>query len=232
MIKTFYCVVILLAFVTNAGAQETCEVSVAPLKGAYTGDCEKGKASGKGKAVGTDSYEGEFKKGYPEGTGKYTWKNGDSYTGTFKKGLKDGKGELKNTVDGKASVVTGFWKKDEYMGKYEKPYILHGTTSSIGRVEINRMKSPRSNITIEVQSLLVGGGSIGTTTRQISLTDIRIINGTFNTKISNRLTNKQITVLQNVIFPFKAIFVFENSQVDVEFFEDGEWTMFVPIQVQ
>jgi len=232
MIKTFYCIAAALVFSATASAQETCEVSVEPLKGTYTGDCEKGKANGKGKAVGTDTYEGNFKKGYPEGSGKYTWKNGDSYTGTFKKGLKEGKGEMNSTENGKAKVVTGFWKKDEYMGKYEKPYILHGTTSNVGRVEINRQKSTRSNITIEVQSLLVGGGAIQASTRQIGLTDIRIVTGTFNTKITNRLSNKQITVLQNVIFPFKAVFVFENSQVDVEFFEDGEWTMTVPIQVQ
>jgi len=220
----------LLVF-TTAGAQETCEVSVAPLKGTYTGDCEKGKANGQGKAVGTDTYEGSFKKGYPEGSGKYTWKNGDSYTGAFKKGLKEGKGQMNSTVDGKAKVVTGFWKKDEYMGKYEKPYILHGTTSNVGRVEINRTKSTRSTITIEVHSLINGTMSGGS--RIPSLTEIRTLTGTFNTKITNKLSNKEVSVLQAVIFPFKATFVFDsNSQVDVEFFEEGEWTIDVPIQVQ
>ena len=33
------------------------------LKGTYTGECKKGKANGRGKAVGTDTYEGFFKTG-------------------------------------------------------------------------------------------------------------------------------------------------------------------------
>jgi len=33
------------------------------IKGTYTGDCKKGKASGKGKAIGTDTYKGDFKTG-------------------------------------------------------------------------------------------------------------------------------------------------------------------------
>lgn len=41
-------------------------------------------ANGTGTATGTDSYTGQFKNGYPDGKGKYTWKNGE-YKGKFEK---------------------------------------------------------------------------------------------------------------------------------------------------
>src|SRR5438045_9038664 len=73
---------------------QDCVVEKESLKGSYSGDCRNGKANGKGKAVGTDSYEGEFKSGQPEGDGTYTWDNGNRYTGKFVKGLRDGKGTM------------------------------------------------------------------------------------------------------------------------------------------
>ena len=59
----------------------------------YTVDCKKGKADGKGLAKGKDIYKGEFKKGYPEGEGIYTFSNGDVFEGEFKKGAKNGPGK-------------------------------------------------------------------------------------------------------------------------------------------
>ena len=47
-------------FSTNVFAQ--CEVLLNDIKGTYDGNCKKGKADGFGKAVGTDTYEGEFKE--------------------------------------------------------------------------------------------------------------------------------------------------------------------------
>ncbi|MDZ4810202.1 MAG: hypothetical protein SGI96_18345 [Bacteroidota bacterium] len=42
---------------------QNCAVEMGTIKGTYTGDCKKGKASGKGKAIGTDTYKGDFKTG-------------------------------------------------------------------------------------------------------------------------------------------------------------------------
>src|SRR5438045_1091784 len=71
---------------------QDCVVESDSLKGTYAGDCRKGKASGHGKAIGADIYEGEFSSGLPDGEGTYTWRNGDSYKGKFQKGLKNGSG--------------------------------------------------------------------------------------------------------------------------------------------
>ena len=63
-------------FIVTPLLSQPCSVSVDSLKGEYNGDCKKGKAEGKGTAVGIDSYKGNFKNGYPNGEGKYIWKNG------------------------------------------------------------------------------------------------------------------------------------------------------------
>lgn len=217
-----------------------CLVAMDSIKGTYTGACNNGKANGEGKSVGIDTYEGTFKNGLPEGKGKYTWKNGNYYFGNWKKGLKDGKGEI-HLED---SVIYGFWKKDVYKGRYENPYIIHNTTSGVGKVEVNKIKGSTSSIiTIEVSSMTGGGAvtttrpsgtegvALATTAPAVSLTDIRIQTGTYNTKAVNKLSGKEINVLQGVIFPFKATFVFGNNSVEIEILEEGEWSIQVPIQV-
>ena len=52
---------IVFLFLSFTAYSQTCEVDKESLKGTYTGDCKKNKAHGKGKAVGMDTYEGEFK---------------------------------------------------------------------------------------------------------------------------------------------------------------------------
>ena len=40
-------------------------------------------------------FEGEFKKGIPNGKGKKRWKNGSKYEGNFEEGKENGKGKKK-----------------------------------------------------------------------------------------------------------------------------------------
>ena|ERR1043165_941939 len=77
---------------------QSCKVYVDSLKGQYTGGCQHGKANGYGTAIGVDTYTGNFKDGYPEGEGKYTWKNGTWYDGNWKRGLFEGNGTF-NKID-------------------------------------------------------------------------------------------------------------------------------------
>jgi hypothetical protein len=60
----------------NEAGVENCKVLLPALSGNYEGGCKKGLADGKGKASGTDVYEGEFSKELPHGKGTYTWSNG------------------------------------------------------------------------------------------------------------------------------------------------------------
>jgi hypothetical protein len=243
--KQLLFLLVLSTSITHVSAQNSeCKVLLDSIKGSYTGECKNGKAEGTGTAIGTDTYAGEFKNGKPEGKGKYTWANGDYYFGGWKKGLKDGKGELHLPVNGVDSVIYGYWSKGVYKGKYERPYIIHNTSSNIGRIDVSKIKSGSSKITIEVLSS-IGSGTVtstnstsnqgvaaATSVGAASLTEIRLQAGSYISKFVTKLSNKEINVLQNVIFPFKAILVFGNSMVELEILEDSEWTVVVPVQQQ
>jgi hypothetical protein len=211
--------ILLTITMLSSKAQSTCEVAVPALKGTYTGACDNNKAEGEGKATGEDTYEGTFKKGYPDGTGKYTWKNGDYYFGHFKKGARDGKGDM-HFAGKKDSVQTGFWKKDSYKGEYENPYQVTNASADIGRVSISKIKGG-STITFSVENMNGNPASV---------TDIRLVNGNYISKASNQLTKKEVTVFQGVTYPFRAVFTFTGGQtVDIELFETSSWDIDVPI---
>ncbi|MGB3589826.1 MAG: hypothetical protein WBA23_24975, partial [Tunicatimonas sp.] len=91
-----------------------CRVMLDDIAGSYEGDCHKRKAHGNGKAIGKDTYEGEFKKGYPDGEGTYTWINGDYYEGAFVKGRREGEGKMVYASVNADSVLTGYWEDDRY----------------------------------------------------------------------------------------------------------------------
>lgn len=223
------CSLLFLMLNGNAQNSSTCIVGLDSLKGLYDGECSNGKANGEGKAIGVDKYEGTFKNGLPDGKGKYTWKNGDFYYGGWKKGLKEGKGELHLPVNGMDSVIAGYWKKDMYKGQYENPYAIHNNSSDIGRVEVSKIRG-QMTITVTVTNL-IGGGSIynsglTTTTR---MTDLKVTRGSYMSKASNALTNKEITTFQGVVFPFRAWMYFGSSNVEIELYEEGSWDITVPI---
>ena len=135
----------------NFMSEDDCLVLLPKISGKYEGECKKGKAHGIGKSVGTDTYEGEFKKGLPDGKGKYTWENGNFFEGTWKEGLKDGEGKLialrPNLTD---SIVTGFWKNDTYIGKYESPYYIDSKSSNINKILVTKQGISPSQIEISV----------------------------------------------------------------------------------
>jgi hypothetical protein len=87
-----------------------CEVAEPRLRGTYTGECRGGKANSRGKAVGIDTYQGEFLDGVLNGQGTYVWPNGDRYIGQFKRGEAHGRGVMRY-VDGEEE--TGLWQNGE-----------------------------------------------------------------------------------------------------------------------
>jgi hypothetical protein len=222
---------------------QSCLVINDSLKGEYSGGCLKGKADGKGVAKGSDSYTGNFKKGYPDGKGKYVWKNGDSYEGSWKEGLFDGEGVLHKKDDNRDSAVTisGFWKKGKYIGKNEKPYTISALTNSVSSLNIRDQKAGQPDITIVVKSITGGANSVGTYTTlpKCKLTDIQLIRGRFDQQVadeqSSPVSNKYF--LRHVTYPFTAILTFETVGVDrlhkekvsVEITESSNWYIQVEI---
>lgn len=211
-----------------AKSQNTnCKVMPDSLKGTYEGGCKNGKAEGTGKATGTDAYDGEFKNGLPDGLGKYTWKNSNYYYGRWKKGQKDGKGELHHFENGTEKLTTGYWKKDNYKGEYENPYVITNVTSDIGRVQVEKISDNESTITVTVENLSNNG--FASRSQITAMTAHQVTRGQYISKSSNTLTNKEVTVFRGVIFPFRCIFNFGNSIVEIEFFDKGAWDVMVPI---
>jgi hypothetical protein len=227
---SLFVTLVLCCTVIKAQDSASCEVVLLPIVGKYTGECKNNKAHGMGKSVGMDTYEGEFKKGYPDGEGTYTWKNGDYYKGALKKGVRQGKGEFHFLRPGAAdSVVAGYWNKDAYKGQNLKSYVIVNTTSDVGRVEVNNTGGKEKSITVSVISRVGTSGMGSAGNNIVRMTSVNVIAGRYLVKATNALTDKEITVFQQVEFPFRAVFIFGNAQVEIEFFDEGTWDVSVPV---
>ncbi|MCK4466097.1 MAG: MORN repeat-containing protein [Bacteroidales bacterium] len=203
-------------FPTNVFAQ--CEVLLDDIKGTYDGGCKKGKAYGFGKAVGTDTYEGEFKKGLPHGKGTYTWANGNVFTGMFKKGKKEGEGKLIFHIATKDSTCIGYWLDDEYIGKEPYPYKLTQKDFNIVRASFKRISSSGN----EIQIFFVKGGKV------ISTNNISII------KTEGRFTtvhqSPQTKTILDVTFPFSCILRGGAAGFEFRITQRGIWKITVEIK--
>ena len=227
---------LLLIFTSGANeifAQESCKVLLQALAGQYEGDCKKGHAWGNGKALGEDSYTGQFKNGLPDGKGIYQWKNGNTFEGEFFKGKKQGSGEMTYKKQGKKdSVVAGFWQKDIYAGLYEKPFFIYSRSSQIAKITLTKnSKDNVNNILIEVQNTTAGTSSLSSGIQpKPEITDILLRRGNF-LQISEGLAGPKSTIkqLNKVDFPFRAVFKFGSQEADVEISEPGNWKIFVNI---
>ncbi len=229
----FFIISIVFVFASSVMNAQSCGVNVEALKGTYEGDCKKNKADGNGIAKGEDSYTGEFKSGYPDGKGKYTWKNGDWYDGEWKKGVREGQGSMHYVaVKTSDSLVSGFWKKDKYVGKHEKPYQVHSKTPDLNRVDITHNSQTSLNeITFNIESIRGGfTGSVADVIQKIQITAIDILSGQYMNKIdNNNLPKTFISTLKDVQFPFRARISMGSDLLDIEFFEKGNYTVEIKI---
>jgi hypothetical protein len=146
-IKTLWFTLILLS-ASILYAQEECKVLMPEITGSYTGKCKKGLAHGKGFAVGTDTYEGRFLKGLPDGGGKYKWADGRIYEGSWLAGERDGKGTMIYPTVGEDSIVAGYWKKDEYVGTELIPPYRVTRNQGIIRYSIRKVNEVGSGFSV------------------------------------------------------------------------------------
>ncbi len=207
---------------------QDCTVTVPALTGKYEGECKNGKADGIGKATGEDAYEGAFKNGQPDGKGKYTWKNGDWYDGLWLKGMKNGQGVMRYKLATKDSMVTGFWKKDKFVGMYEKPYLVYKNTIKITSIAFQHVNDTKNEIELFLNSETGGGSPTfgAPAVPKPEITDIQIINGTYQQKKVNDSYAKKIGYLfEEVTFPFRAVFTVNYGAdiFEIEVFESGKW---------
>ena len=215
-------------FLINAKAQD-CAAAMETLKGKYEGGCKNGKADGPGKATGTDTYEGNFKAGLPDGNGKFTWKNGDWYEGNWYKGKRDGNGKMLYKLGDRDSLINGFWKKDAYAGKYEKPYIIHYKTVHVTHLSATLQNKLLNQIDIfldsETGNSPYGIGSQAVTAKP-QITDMTVTAGTYLRRTQNDNYGKKIGyTLEEVTFPFRVVLTVGNDSIDLEFLEAGRWNV-------
>lgn len=141
MKSIYFMITALVIFITGnkITGQTDCKVLLPAIAGNYAGECKNGLADGTGQATGEDFYKGEFSKGYPDGKGTYTWKNGATYEGEWKKGKRDGYGVYIHKTAMQDSVLDGVWKNDKYLGKKVlAPYVIE-YRNGIGRVSCMRV---------------------------------------------------------------------------------------------
>ncbi len=211
---------LILFIVQLVSYAQDCKVLDPNLLGVYTGDCKNGKAEGQGKSVGLHSYEGEFKAGLPDGEGIYTDEKRSVFKGQFKKGKREGYGEyiIKNGMD---SVLTGYWKKNVYVGLYETPYKLISKTSMVNTININTQASKTfPTIEVSIESFIGGVIDVHGENPKPTLTGVVFSKGTYH--LMDEMTSQQkknVYIFNNVIYPATVSFRFGTEEVIVDFYE-------------
>lgn len=194
-----------------------CQVLLQQIAGTYAGECKKGLADGMGKAQGIDLYEGCFKKGYPEGHGKYTWKDGTSFEGEWEKGQKEGFGILTNHPASQDSILTGYWIDDEYIGTEKSPYKVNNKGINILGLNVTRVGTDKDQIVVEFNK---NGKPLSI--YSFSVTEVL---GGYST-ISKSDFSK---TLLNVRFPFRAEMAGGAYVFDVTISQKGSWKIIVNV---
>lgn len=198
-------------------AQDKCKVLVPELSGTYVGKCKKGLANGKGKAVGTDNYEGNFRKGLPNGGGVYTWANGDVYDGRWVFGVRDGEGVFKFKYDGIDSIQEGVWKEDEYIGpKPKRPRLI--TKRNIDKYTFRKISGNQNQIIVR---LYQGGNDniverysiFGSSGTSYDCANCQCLEG----------IDFPVTVKIQYITLNKARTLHLDASIEFEIFEEGTW---------
>ena len=94
--------------ITTPAFSQDCKALLEEINKSYKGECKNGLANGTGEASGElYTFNGEFKKGVPDGEGTLKMKDGSVFKGVWKKGMIWGYGEL---TDKNGTVKTGYWK--------------------------------------------------------------------------------------------------------------------------
>jgi hypothetical protein len=212
---------------------QNCKVLLTSISGTYEGECRSDKANGAGKSIGLDTYEGNFKNGYPEGQGKYIWKDGNWYDGSFKLGQRTGYGTLHYKREDKPdSSLAGYWSKDKYIGIYEYPYKVQSTSYMVKSATVSAGdKSDPPQIIILLSSVTGGSVDLHGSIPKPTLTGIDIKNGSYiNKQEVTSLEKTNMYTLTNVIFPFSAVFRIGGDDVAVDFNNAGSWTLTVVLR--
>jgi len=172
--------------------KNNCKVLAKGIEKSYVGKCKNGLAHGKGIAKGKNTYIGMFKKGLPNGKGIITYASGNYYEGYFKDGLLNGKGKFVFKVNGVDSIRTGYWKKNNYIGKREIPEYKVKWNRGIDRYSFRKVAESNGFTTNKVKIKFMQSGSYNT-----GISDIRM-----DATNGNRIETPNYVGFENITFPF------------------------------
>lgn len=221
---------------------QNCTVELASIKGSYAGECKKGKANGKGKSVGTDTYEGQFKAGVPDGEGIYVWSTGNRYNGSFVAGLKEGFGTmLYKRTNATDSIVEGFWKNDLYVGKDENPYRVFFKSKNINELETSYKEDKMNKISFEITNNMSGRANVNniynpepdnrpSESAKMQIEEVEVLKGHYGRLYHNdNHTKKMESILEDVTFPLRLKAKIGDETVEMEFRNPGSYKVVVKI---
>ena len=197
LVKTFVVCLLTLMF-QNTFAQDkevACKVLLEPISTEYIGKCKDGLAHGKGIASGTDVYEGKFKKGLPNGQGKYVWEDGSYYIGNWRKGKRSGKGTIYSPIADQA--IKGIWKDDVFVKEFVDPPYDVTYKSGVTGVNFYENKTSTAN---RVEFVFQRDGSQSRSAGRLSLSS-----NSGDEKISSGFSG-----FENVDYPFEGVVEFHE----------------------
>lgn len=214
--KRILVVALLIPLLTNG---QDCKVLMLEISESYEGECKKGLAHGQGKATGEDKYEGKFRKGLPSGAGKYVWANGDYYEGNWSKGQKEGEGIHHRIINGKDSVLTGYWIDDVYKGEKKVATYTIDSRRMVDNIRVTKI-SEGNNIRFRFQQM-------GKTNPTIS--------GLYINSFGNGNLNMagHDSMIENPVFPIKLLVEYrsistlgnnvQSARIEMTFNVPGVW---------
>lgn len=210
---------------------QDCTVAKDSLVGSYTGGCKNGMANGKGKAMGADTYEGEFRSGLPDGHGVYTWHDGTVYTGKFVKGLREGKGVMRYKItDAPDSTVEGFWKNDKYTGTHEKSYEVYSLSKNITNVVVKYKNDKQSRVNFYIVNTSSSAMSLNYGSAiKMKVDNISLSKGGYQRTENYEYMKRTETILFGVVYPLHMRVAIYSETIDMELFDEGSYTIEVNI---
>ena len=227
-------ILVALSFSPAKIFSQTCKVLKAEICGIYTGECKKGKAAGKGKATGTDSYDGDFVAGLPHGKGTYTWANGNVFNGEFLNGKKEGKGILVIKRENlKDSTVEGYWENDRYIGKTGAPWRMIYKSKLINEVEVEKKNDKFHRITFVITNTSGGAKDIeGGEMERLKVDEVQAITGQFGRLSHNDMHAKKTeSYIDDINFPFRFKAMIGSEEIEFELREEASYVISLRINI-
>lgn len=203
--KTIYLLFISFLLFGNTYGQnkQSCKVINSELTGTYIGDCQKGRADGKGEFTFAD--------------GSYV------YVGHFEDGKMHGNGEI-FSIDKKkrTSIRKGTWEDNVYVGDDSEPYVVKRTVN-LDRHTV--LKKPADDNTVMINFFQNGNRNNNVTDLNVVVNNGNRMSGNFTEGYENiifpficqvnyRTQNKFKTTTYNVMF-------------EIVINEPGSWEIFL-----